>query len=338
LSGNLITGRVQYDAQSPQPLDLTIEALALDRLLALANVQHDSDAPVPDSWMQAVETQQEAPAAIPDWLAEVPDGRLRLAEIAMGQRRFGPLTAYWKTDGERFSLTPVGLTLGQLSARGELYWEGNAVSSHTRADISIQGGDIGTALERLDQPVAMRSRSSDVVASLDWPGAPWQLALRHSDGYISTDIRDGSFVTLESAPVRLIGLLNFDNILRRLRLDFSDVTAQGTAFDRVHGTADVNGGLLTLRGPLQIDAPAATLTLSGSVDLVSRELDQRLGVTLPVSQSLPIAAIAVGAPIVGGALFLADQLFGDALDRATTLHYRVRGPWTSPQVTLEGPQ
>lgn len=172
LSGNLITGRVQYDAQSPQPLDLTIEALALDRLLALANVQHDSDAPVPDSWMQAVETQQEAPAAIPDWLAEVPDGRLRLAEIAMGQRRFGPLTAYWKTDGERFSLTPVGLTLGQLSARGELYWEGNAVSSHTRADISIQGGDIGTALERLDQPVAMRSRSSDVVASLDWPGRP----------------------------------------------------------------------------------------------------------------------------------------------------------------------
>ncbi|MGO3216083.1 MAG: YhdP family protein, partial [Halomonas sp.] len=72
-------------------------------------------------------------------------------------------------------------------------------------------------------------------------------------------------------------------------------------------------------------------------DLVNRELDQRLGVTLPVTQSLPIAAIAVGAPIVGGALFIADKLFGDALDRVTTLHYRVRGPWTSPQVTLEGP-
>jgi uncharacterized protein (TIGR02099 family) len=338
LSGNLVTGRLQYNAQSPQPLDMTIEALALDRLLALANVQHDGNAPTPDSWIQSVETQRESPAAIPGWLSDVPNGRLRLAEIAMGPRRFGPLTAYWKTDGERFSLTPVGLTLGQLSARGELHWEGNAVSSHTRADISIQGGDIGTALERLDQPVAMRSRTTDVVASLDWPGAPWQLELSHADGYISTDIRDGSFVTLESAPARLIGLLNFDNILRRLRLDFSDVTGQGTAFDRVNGTADVTGGLLTLRGPLQITAPATTLTLTGNVDLVTRELDQRLGVKLPVTQSLPIAAIAVGAPIVGGALFLADQLFGDVLDRATTLHYRVRGPWTSPQVTLEGPQ
>lgn len=338
LNGNLVTGRLQYNAQLPQPLDMTIEALSLDRLLALADVQHDSDAPTPDSWLQSVETQREAPAAIPDWLVDVPDGRLRLAEIAMGPRRFGPLTAYWKTDGERFSLTPVGLTVGQLSARGELHWEGDSVSSHTRADISIQGGDIGTALEHLDEPVAMRSRSTDVVASLAWPGAPWQLALRHADGYISIDIRDGSFVTLESAPARLIGLLNFDNILRRLRLDFSDVTGRGTAFDRVKGTADVTDGLLTLRGPLQIDAPATTLTLTGNVDLATRELDQRLGVTLPVSQSLPIAAIAVGAPIVGGALFLADQLFGDALDRATTLHYRVRGPWTSPQVTLEGPQ
>ncbi|MCD1585370.1 DUF3971 domain-containing protein [Halomonas sp. IOP_14] len=338
LSGNLVTGHLLYDAQSPQPLDVAIEALALDRLLALANVEHDSDAPMPDSWMETVDTQRKVPVAIPDWLADVPNGRLRLAEIAMGPRRFGPLTAYWKTDGERFSLTPVGLTLGQLSARGELYWEGDAVSSHTRADITIQGGDIGTALERLDQPVAMRSRSTDVAASLDWPGAPWQLELSRSDGYISTDIRDGRFVTLESAPARLIGLLNFDNILRRLRLDFSDVTGRGTAFDRVKGTADVTGELLTLRGPLQIDTPATTLTLTGSVNLVTRELDQRLGVTLPVTQSLPIAAIAVGAPIVGGALFLADQLFGDALDRATTLHYRVRGPWTSPQVTLEGPQ
>jgi uncharacterized protein (TIGR02099 family) len=338
LSGNLVTGRLNYNAQSPQPLDVAIEALALARLLALANVEHDSDAPMPDSWMGSVETQLKEPVAIPGWLADVPNGRLRLAEIAMGPRRFGPLTAYWETDGERFSLTPVGLTLGQLSARGELHWEGDAVSSHTRADITIQGGDIGTALERLDQPVAMRSRSTDVAASLDWPGAPWQLELSRSDGTISTDIRDGSFVTLESAPARLIGLLNFDNILRRLRLDFSDVTGQGTAFDRVKGTADVTGGLLTLRGPLQIDAPATTLTLTGSANLVTRELDQRLGVTLPVTQSLPIAAIAVGAPIVGGALFLADQLFGDALDRATTLHYRVRGPWTSPQVTLEGPQ
>ncbi|HAO01513.1 MAG TPA: DUF3971 domain-containing protein, partial [Halomonas sp.] len=338
LSGDMLSGRLDYQPTSERPLDVAISMLVLDRLLDLPAKEHDATVAAPDSWVDAIETQYVAPVAIPDWLAEMPNGRLRLADISVGGTRFGPLTAYWQTDDRRFSLSPVGLTLGQLSARGELVWEGNAVNSRTRADISIQGGDVGTALERLNQPVAMRSRTTDLAAELTWPGAPWQLDLSRAGGEMSADIRDGRFVTLESTPARLVGLLNFDNILRRLRFDFSDLTGQGTAFDRVHGTADVAGGQLLLRGPLQIDAPATTLTLTGSVNLLQRELDQRLGVTLPVSQSLPIAAIAVGAPIVGGALFLADQIFGDALDQATTIYYRVRGPWTSPQVTLEGPQ
>ncbi|QPI62750.1 YhdP family protein [Vreelandella venusta] len=337
LSGDLVSGRVNYQPDSELPLDIAISSLEVDRLFDMPAAAHDSSAPTPGSWMDAVETQHTTPIAMPEWLNQLPDGRLRLADIGVGEGRFGPLTAYWQSQDQRFTLSPVGLTLGQLSARGELVWEGDANNSHTRADISIQGGDVGTALEHLGQPIAMRSRSTDVGAALTWPGAPWQLELSRADGNIRTDVRDGRFVTLESTPARLVGLLNFDNILRRLRFDFSDVTGQGTAFDRVHGTADVATGQLQLRGPLTIEAPSTTLTLTGSVNLIQRELDQRLGVTLPISQSLPIAAIAVGAPIVGGALFIADQLFGSALDQATTIHYRVRGPWTSPQITLEGP-
>ncbi|WP_249978883.1 YhdP family protein [Vreelandella olivaria] len=337
LSGDLGAGRVAYQPDADRPLDIMLTSLAVDRLLDMPSKEHDSDTPAPASWVEAVETEHASVVPIPSWLADFPDGRLRLAEVTIGESRFGPLTAYWQTNDQRFSLSPVGLTLGQLSVRGELFWEGSAVNSRTRADITIQGGDVGTALERLDQPVAMRSRTTSIDAELMWPGAPWQFDLSRAGGELSTDIRNGRFVTLDSTPARLVGLLNFDNILRRLRLDFSDVTGQGTAFDRVYGTADVAGGQLMLRGPLRIEAPATTLTLTGSVNLIQRELDQRLGVSLPVTQSLPIAAIAVGAPIVGGALFIADQLFGDALDRATTIHYRVRGPWTSPQVILEGP-
>ncbi len=343
INGELLSGRVHYQPRESRPLDVVVSYLAADRLLDLPSEEAASKAssrevPTPGSWVDEITTEYAAPAAIPDWLASVPNGRLRLAELNVGDGLYGPLTAYWQTSAQGLSIAPVGLTLGQLSARGELHWEGNPVSSRTRADLTIQGGDLGTALERLSQPVAMRSRTTNVAAELAWPGAPWQFTLARAGGELSTDIRDGRFVMLDSAPARLVGLLNFDNILRRLRLDFSDVTGQGTAFDRVHGTADVAQGQLLLRGPLQIDAPATTFTLAGNVNLLQRELDQRLGVTLPVSQGLPIAALAVGAPIVGGALFIADRLFGDALAQATTIHYRVRGPWTSPQVTLEGPQ
>ena len=85
----------------------------------------------------------------------------------------------------------------------------------------------------------------------------------------------------------------------------------------------------------EIEGPATHFTLNGSVDLARRELDQRLSVTVPVSNNLPLAAVLAGAPMVGGALFIADKLFGDAIDRVTRIHYRVQGPWTSPRIALE---
>ncbi|MCZ0926876.1 DUF3971 domain-containing protein [Halomonas janggokensis] len=341
VDSDVVRGQVDYRPAGPRPLDIALTQLSLDPIVEAAtrDGREQTTAPMPTSWTESVQTttpEASTPMALPEWLADVPDGRLRLSEMLLDGKRMGPLTAFWHADGNGFSLEPVGLTLGQLTAAGSLHWEGGSATSRTRTDVSIKGGNIATALERLDQPVAMRSRSTRVDAALAWPGAPWQLDLAKAGGEMTTDIRDGRFLTLESAPARLVGLLNFDNILRRLRLDFSDVTGQGTAFDRVHGAADIANGQLMLRGPLQIEAPAATLSLSGDVDLVNRELDQRLGVALPVSQSLPMAALAIGAPVVGGALFLADQLFGDALNQVTTIYYRVEGPWASPQVTLEG--
>ncbi|KPQ31002.1 YhdP family phospholipid transporter [Halomonas sp. HL-93] len=341
LDSDLVRGRVDYRPSGATPLDIALSQLSLDPIVDAVSGSNSEQQIVsmPSSWTESVETttpEASTPMALPAWLADVPNGRLRLSEMLLDNKRIGPLTAFWQADGDGISLEPVGLTLGQLTASGALHWEGGAATSKTRAEVAIKGGNIATALEHLDQPVAMRSRSTQVDATLAWPGAPWQLDLAQAGGEMTTDIRDGRFLTLESAPARLVGLLNFDNILRRLRLDFSDVTGQGTAFDRVHGSADIAEGKLMLRGPLQIEAPAATLSLSGDVDLVNRELDQRLGVALPLSQGLPMAAIAIGAPVVGGALFLADQMFGDALDQATTIYYRVEGPWASPQVTLEG--
>ena len=38
---------------------------------------------------------------------------------------------------------------------------------------------------------------------------------------------------------------------------------------------------------------------------------------------------------LGGALFLADKVFGGWLDKVTRIYYRVEGPWTSPRITVE---
>lgn len=327
LGGSLASGQLSYRPALGEPLDITLQRLALDALMPPARTSGqlmDELAVPPDA------------TPLPDGLAAVPDGRLRIDEIAWQGQRLGPFNGRWRSTSDQLVVDPVGLTLGQISAHGSLVWEASGPQdSLTRARLDLDGRDLGSALAVLGQPVAVRSAETRVTSQLAWPGAPWQFALARSRGSLDVLLRDGRFVNIESPSARVVGLLNVDNLLRRLRLDFTDVTGQGTAFDRVTGAATLYGGVLETRGPVEIEGPATHFTLDGSVDLARRELDQRLAVTLPVSNNLPLAAVLAGAPVVGGALFLADKLFGDAIDRVTRIHYRVQGPWTSPRISLE---
>ncbi|WP_046079783.1 YhdP family phospholipid transporter [Halomonas sp. HG01] len=332
LDGSLLTGRLAYRPGLSQPLDVSLSRLRLDGLLPA------EAAPVSAGGGRLLEELEvpPTPVAMPASLEALPAVRLGIDELSYQGRRFGPLNAQWRAEPDRLVIDPLALTLGEIDARGSLTWEAaGPEASLTRARLDIDGGDLGSALEALGQPVAIRNAETRVDGQLAWPGAPWQFALARSRGNLAVELRDGRFVNLESPSARLVGLLNVDNLLRRLTLDFSDVTGRGTAFDRVSGDATLYGGVLETRGPVEIDGPATRFTLDGSVDLARRELDQRLGITLPVSNNLPLAAVIAGAPVVGGALFIADKLFGDALDRVTRIHYRVEGPWTSPRIALE---
>ncbi|RDB44503.1 DUF3971 domain-containing protein [Halomonas sp. DQ26W] len=328
MDSSLLTGHLDYRPTLRDPLDIALQRLTLDGLIP---AQREGVGGLLDEIDITTE-----PAPLPGWVAQLPDGRLRIADIQYQGRQMGPLTARWQSGPGRLTVSPLGLTLGQVSAHGEVIWESAGPGdSLTRSRLSLDGRDLGSALEKFGQPVAIRSGETRVRSQLAWPGAPWQFALVRSRGNIDVELRNGRFVNLESPTARLIGLLNLDNLVRRLRMDFSDVTGQGTAFDHVVGAATLYEGVLETQGPVNISGPATTFTLDGTVDLARRELDQRLGVTVPVSSSLPLAAVIAGAPVVGGALFIADRLFGRAIDRVTRIHYRVRGPWTSPQITLE---
>ncbi|MGM0987700.1 MAG: YhdP family protein [Pseudomonadota bacterium] len=327
LDGSLASGRLSYRPALGEPLDIALDRLALDALVPPAKGD--------GTLLDQLDVPPEA-TPLPEWLTSVPDGRLRIAEIDWQGQRLGPFNGRWQSSADRLVVDPLGLTLGQISAHGNLVWEASgAGDSLTRSRLDLDGRDLGTALAVLGQPVAVRSGEARVTSQLAWPGAPWQFALARSRGSLEVALRDGRFVNIDSPSARMVGLLNVDNLLRRLRLDFSDVTGQGTAFNRVTGAATLYGGVLETRGPVQIEGPATHFTLDGSVDLARRELDQRLAVTLPVSNNLPLAAVIAGAPVVGGALFIADQLFGDAIDRVTRIHYRVLGPWTAPRISLE---
>jgi uncharacterized protein YhdP len=71
--------------------------------------------------------------------------------------------------------------------------------------------------------------------------------------------------------------------------------------------------------------------------MVADRVDANLLVTLPISTNLPIAALLVGAPAIGGALFLVDKLLGDRVSRLASVQYRVEGPWKEPKISFDKP-
>jgi uncharacterized protein YhdP len=99
--------------------------------------------------------------------------------------------------------------------------------------------------------------------------------------------------------------------------------------------ASIDNGLLTLTEPLLIDGPSGKYVLNGRSNLATKALDIDMLVELPFSQNVPLAALVLGAPQIGGLVWVADKLLGEPLSALTTSRYDITGPWDQPTVNLK---
>ncbi|MNZ70075.1 hypothetical protein D3C78_883950 [compost metagenome] len=185
---------------------------------------------------------------------------------------------------------------------------------------------------------SITSRGFEVEVDGNWPGSPAMAGLKHFSGSLAVQARQGQLLEVEGSAtaLRVFGLLNFNSIGRRLRLDFSDLLGKGLSYDRIDGHLVGTDGVLLTRGPLVLDGPSTRLELDGQLDMAHDRIAAKLRVTLPLSNNLPLAALLAGAAPVAGALFIVDQLVGDRLSRVASVEYRVAGPWQDPQISLFG--
>lgn len=227
---------------------------------------------------------------------------------------------------------------GSLAFTGDLIWQyGRDGSDLTRLKGELEGGDIRDLNAWVQGGVPLSSKSTRASLDLTWPGAPQAFSMAELSGEMALGLKDGSVLDQNNVAqvFRIFGILNADTLLRRLRLDFSDLYEAGVAFEALSGSAVVGGGTLTLDPELQLTGPSGAFRLTGSTDLLNETLNMRLVVILPLTQNLPVAALLFGAAApVGGALFILDKLLGDPLSKLTSATYDVTGVWRQPTVKL----
>ncbi|MHA4965818.1 YhdP family protein [Pseudomonas extremorientalis] len=280
----------------------------------------------------------------PDPLANIDPKDIPALDIAIDQLFQGPdLIGAWSlkirptAKGLAFNNLDLGLKGMQLKGAGG--WEGAAGDSSSWYKGRLDGKNIGDVLKGWGYAPTVTSQDFHLDVDGRWPGSPAYVGPKRFSGSLDAAFRNGQFVEVEGGAqaLRVFGLLNFNSIGRRLRLDFSDLLGKGLSYDRVKGLLAASNGVFVTREPITMTGPSSNLELNGTLDLVADRVDAKLLVTLPVTNNLPIAALIVGAPAIGGALFLIDKLIGDRVSRFASVQYKVEGPWKDPKITFDKP-
>jgi uncharacterized protein YhdP len=164
---------------------------------------------------------------------------------------------------------------------------------------------------------------------MNWPGGPAGFDLANLEGEVHLRALDGRLVDVEEGAGKLLNLFNLNSLQRRLSLDFSDLTKGGFSFDVMEAHIVVMDGN-AFTNDLNITGSSAVIEIAGRTGLVARDYDQLVTVTPQLSASLPIAGAIAGGPAVGAAVFLAEKLVGDELNRISQVQYQVSGTWEEP--------
>lgn len=293
--------------------------------------------PAPDANAAVVENA-------PDPLADVdprqiPAMDIKVVQLFQGDQLVGAWSLKTRPSATGVRLSDLSLGLKGMLLQGDGSWEGTPGLTRSWYKGHVGGKNIADVLKAWGFAPTVTSDTFELDADGRWPGSPAWLGVKRYSGSLDATLRSGQFVEAEGGAqaLRVFGLLNFNSIGRRLRLDFSDLLGKGLSYDQVKGLLVSSDGVYVTRTPITLTGPSSNLELNGTLDMVNDRVDAKLLVTLPVTNNLPIAALIVGAPAIGGALFLVDKLFGDRVARFASVQYRVEGPWKEPKITFDKP-
>ena len=269
----------------------------------------------------------------------IPSAEIQIATLARGPKEYRDLEATLISGDQRLDMTRLVFERDGQRFLGELAWVLDDSGPESALILRAQGGDLGNFLRVNEEEPLLEASDGSFSTELTWTGSPLGFSILTSEGTVELSLTDGRFVDLgNSAEVlRLFGILNIETLTRRLRLDFLDLVQPGVAFDQVNATARLQGGVLQFDPALEMRGPSSSFQLTGMANLNEKTLNQRLSVDIPLTNNLPLASVLLGAPQVGGAIYLVEKALGTKIIKVGKTDYRIEGAFDDPQVRLIPP-
>ena len=272
---------------------------------------------------------------------QVPAIDVEVAQATLGEQDVGTWSFRVESEEDAMALDDVRASLPGMRVRGQGKAPGGSlrlrwVEGQPRTELvaGLKTRDIGKFFESWGYSRLVESHKGNTDIALEWPGYPTDFDMAEVSGLVDFTWKDGN-LTREGSnnPImRALGVLNFNEALRRIKFDFKDLYQEGLSFDRFEAAIDLERGLARTREPVELQGASARIRLSGQSDLRARTIDADLIVTLPIGSNLPwVAALAGGLPAAAG-VYVASRLFENQLGKFSSAVYKVSGAIDDPQL------
>ncbi|MDH5620244.1 MAG: hypothetical protein OEZ11_16655, partial [Gammaproteobacteria bacterium] len=264
----------------------------------------------------------------------LPPISLTAEEFILGDRYLGTVeaTLVRTEDGlETEKLIATDESFGIVGAGRWVADENEALGSRTYVMATLNSNDVRTTLAQLDFAQGISGESMGIVFDLSWGGGPRASFLDVLDGEVQMRLEKGSLEEVEPGAGRMLGLVSFVALPRRLSLDFRDVFNKGFRYDTIIGSFDVADGVASTCD-MYLDGPAAMIGVVGQVDLANSVYEQGAVVSANVGNTLPIVGAVVGGPPGAAAMLIFSQIFKKPLQSVGQVYYGISGPWEEPAI------
>jgi uncharacterized protein (TIGR02099 family) len=279
------------------------------------------------------ETEGEADAdAVPVDPNALPQFDLDIGKLVLGRADLGHVTfATSRTElGQKARALKASGGIVTLAGEGE--WRRRAGQSSGSLSADLATTDIATLLRTFGYTPNLDSKAARFKAALSWPPSDRGLEWPRAEGTVHVEFDNGQLRAVEPGAGRVLGLMNFYALPRRLTLNFRDVVSKGLGFDRIRGDFELRDGDATTEN-LRVAGPSVRMDMRGRIGLAARDYDQQVTVYPDVSGGVTLGAVLFGGPVAGALALIAQEVMGKPLNQVTQLTYRVTGSWDNPQVT-----
>lgn len=266
--------------------------------------------------------------------------------LRIGDKELGSLAFVMRPNKHGVSIDQIeaeitGITVDKAPSgkTAQLNWSKIDNNHHSAFTGALISDDLGSILKAWDMPMILTTNQAAFLTDLSWQGKPWDLPTQAPTGNITLRFEKGRFFqapgTTTNALLKVVGLINFDTWLRRLKFDFSDLFSTGVNFDNLKGGLAFEEHQIRFDEPIVVTLPSGKLRLLGQTNLVEETIDARLIATLPVGTNLPwVAALAGGLPAAAG-VYITSRFFKSQVDRISSISYKITGDLNNPEVEVD---